>query len=347
MHYLITTGCSIAVAASLCLGGPADQRGKQAPANPSGSQVSGADSADRDTEALPTAEELLKALQRQRPVNEVIPPASSAENGGQPAQRMLWPEGSAVVSRPGWLVEDGLWWRFVFDPPDGEPPTRLLPNAGLEVMIRTATGSQLPVKYVVSGEMTVFGDENYLLIRVVRRSTGTSRQTVRPEGIESGTGSTKEQTVGPEQERSSATRAGDVLSVDPPVEDVLAALKQQEPGEDMMEPLELRGEDRLDSYATAARRLIPDGSALVQRPGRVVHEGQWWTLVFESDHPDHPEPPMKLLPNKSVEMMLEASKRQAGGLVFLVSGEVAVFWGENFLLPRVAMLRADPGNLRR
>jgi hypothetical protein len=293
------------------------------------------DPADQDPEDQPTAEELLKALQRHRPSNEVIPPASSADNGGQPAQRLLWPEGSVVVNRAGWLVEHEPWWRFVFDPPDGEPPTRLLPNAGLEVMTRTAAG------------MTVFEDENYLLVRAVRRSAGTGRQIVGPEGIESGTAATGEQRIPPEQEDSATTPAGDVLSGDAPVEDVLAALKQQEPGEDMMELLGSRGEDRLDSFATASRRLIPDGSPLVQRPGRVVHEGQWWTFVFESDHPDHPEPPMRLLPNKSVEMMLGASKRQAGGLVFLVSGEVTVFRGDNFLLPRAAMLRADAGNLRR
>ena len=347
MHRLITTACSVTVAAGVCLAEPADQRRQQPPDNAAGFQVSGMDAADKAAEDQPTAEELLKALQRHRPANEVIPPASSAENVGQPVQRMLWPEGSAVVNRAGWLTERGPWSRFVFDPSDGEPPIRLLPNAGLEVMTRTAAGSGAPVKFVVSGEMTVFEDENYLLVRVVRRSAGADRQIVGPEGVKNETGFTEKRTTQPEQEDSDTAPVGNAFSGDAPVEDVLAVLKQQEPGEDVLEPLESSGEDRLDSYPAAARRLIPDGSPLVQRPGRLVHEGQWWTFVFESDHPDHPEPPMKLLPNKSVEMMLGASKRQAGELVFLVSGEATVFRGENFLLPRVVMLRADSGNLRR
>lgn len=346
MQHLITV-CSVTVAAGVCLAEPPDRRPQQAPDSAAGFQVSGVDAADQAPEDQPTAEELLKALQRYRPANEVIPPASSAENVGQPAQRMLWPEGSAVVNRAGWLIEHRSWSRFVFAPPDGEPPIRLLPNAGLEVMTRTAAGSQSPVKFAVSGEMTVFEGENYLLVRVVRRSAGTDRQIVGPEGVESETGPTEKPTLQPGQEDSDAAPVGDALSGDVPVEDVLAVLKQQEPGEDVLEPLESSAEDRLDSYPAAARRLIPDGSPLVQRPGRLAHEGQWWTFVFESDHPDHPEPPMKLLPNKSVEMMVGVLKCQAGGLVFLVSGEVTVFRGENFLLSRVAVLRADSGNLRR
>jgi hypothetical protein len=69
--------------------------------------------------------------------------------------------------------------------------------------------------------------------------------------------------------------------------------------------------------------------------------------VFESDHPEYPEPPMKLLPNQSVELMLRASARGGGGLVFVVSGEVTLFEGENYLLPRVAMRRIDTGNTRK
>jgi hypothetical protein len=69
--------------------------------------------------------------------------------------------------------------------------------------------------------------------------------------------------------------------------------------------------------------------------------------VFESDHPDRPEPPIKLLPNKSLEFMVRTSERESIGLVFLVSGEATVFQGENYLLSRVAMQRIDTGNLRR
>ena len=111
--------------------------------------------------------------------------------------------------------------------------------------------------------------------------------------------------------------------------------------------------------------------------GTATDGGPWWTFVFESDHPDHPELPMKLLPNKNVELMVQTFSAgdtpdegddglaaggtltagrmlasgellAAGGTqVFVVSGEVTAFRGENYLLPRVAMRMTDTGNLRK
>jgi hypothetical protein len=70
-------------------------------------------------------------------------------------------------------------------------------------------------------------------------------------------------------------------------------------------------------------------------------------FVFESDHPDYPEPPMQLLPNKNVELMVASSNRGTTGLVFVVSGEVTVFDSKNHLLPRLARRTAYTANLRR
>jgi hypothetical protein len=92
--------------------------------------------------------------------------------------------------------------------------------------------------------------------------------------------------------------------------------------------------------------MLPDGAALVDRPGRLMDEGRWWIFVFESDDPEYPEPPMRLLQNQNVQLMVEASEQGDHGLVFVVSGEVTVFNGENYLLPRVVMRRIDSGNLR-
>jgi len=45
--------------------------------------------------------------------------------------------------------------------------------------------------------------------------------------------------------------------------------------------------------------------------------------------------------------MVKESQHRSGGVVFTVSGEVTLFEGENYLLPRVTTRRADTGNLRR
>ena len=71
-------------------------------------------------------------------------------------------------------------------------------------------------------------------------------------------------------------------------------------------------------------------------------------VAFESDDADCPQPPMKLLPNLNVENMVRAVEEEGQtGLVFLVSGEVTAFLGENYLLPRAALRRIDAGNLRQ
>ncbi len=56
---------------------------------------------------------------------------------------------------------------------------------------------------------------------------------------------------------------------------------------------------------------------------------------------------MKLLPNRNVELMAHALEEAGSDMVFLVSGEVTAFSGENYLLPRVVMRRTDSGNLRK
>ena len=54
-------------------------------------------------------------------------------------------------------------------------------------------------------------------------------------------------------------------------------------------------EPRFRRAATAGNPVLPDGSPLVDRPGRLMPEGEWWTFVFESDHPDYPEPDLRVL----------------------------------------------------
>jgi len=99
--------------------------------------------------------------------------------------------------------------------------------------------------------------------------------------------------------------------------------------------------------ALSAKLVLPEGIPIVSRPGRLVWQDGWWMFRFESDHPDHPELPLKVLPNQSLELMVSATKHGPTGLVFLVFGEVTAFKGQNYLLTRKAMRRIDAGNLTR
>jgi len=268
---------------------------------------------------IATAEEVLETLRRRRPVPEVVPPASAAVKKPTGAPRVLFPEGSPLVGREGRLTYEDPWWKFESDETSNEPPIKLLHNVVLEVMVRTAGGGQA-LTFAVSGEMTVFEGENYLLPQVALRA---------PEGAL-------------RAEAPTHPTASDAAP-----EDVLQILQKQRPQREAMPVESLSHSDKGGSGFGSGVAAMPDGAPLANRAGRLVREGGWWTFLFESDHPDHPEPPMRLMPNMTLEMMVKAAAAGGNGTVFIVSGEVTLFHGRNYLLPRMALRRIDAGNLHR
>jgi len=92
---------------------------------------------------------------------------------------------------------------------------------------------------------------------------------------------------------------------------------------------------------------MPDGFFLVDRTGRLVQDGPWWTIAFVGDNnPESaPDPPLKLLPNQMLERAVREVQGGAVGVQFVVSGEVTDFMGENYLLLRKLMRKRDMGNL--
>ena len=279
---------------------------------------------EQDAAERPTAEDVLAELQKKRPLNEVIPPASAAARGPAKVARRILPDGSSLIDRRGRLEYRPPWWVFLDESESVEQPLKLLAGAILEKMVRTTIGTDASVSFIVSGELTVYRGENYFLPRVAMRATATAPA------------------VNNQSERVDST-----LSADATADEVFEALSQERPRQEILPPKDPTPGDRPVGAPSAGHPAIPDGFPLINRPGRIVRDGLLWTFVFESDHPDHPEPPMKLLPNLNVELMVTAAERDSGGLVFVVSGEVTAFGAENFLLARVAMRRIALGNLRK
>ncbi|MCH7885929.1 MAG: hypothetical protein IIC01_11870 [Planctomycetes bacterium] len=275
-----------------------------------------------------TAEELLRELQRRRPVNTVIPPSGARDRASVSSEPKLWPEGWTVLDHPGRLERVGAWWVFHFQDNKAGGSLKILPNASLEVMAHIQADSENADSFTVSGEMTVFGGENYLLVRTARRRTAASPSPAVTEA-----------------ESSTAPEAP--IAADASVEDVLAVMEAQQPVDALLaaEGLMPSHDDAKKGYAARASRI--DGSPIVSRLGRVVPQGDWWAFRFESTHGDAPDQPIKLLPSKNTERMVQARERENVGLVFVVSGEVTAFEGENFLLPRLAVQRINLGNLRK
>ncbi len=332
---LMTTGWATVVVLNVLFAQSPDQAESSVTRDPPASLTPTASQDNADTER-PTAVDILEALRQQRPFNEVIWPTGVVGSPAASHQELL-PEGSVVVDRTGHLRRDNTMWVFVSDPAEGEPPIKLLPNTTLEVMVGTIGSNESPIRFVVSGEVTTFDNQNYLLVHLARRAVEPEDPAVKPAVAE------------PDEGKQAAVEVENQPDVEPTADQIVAMLKEQKPMEELM-PLDapLPSPDA-SSYSTngVARTLVPEGAPLVNRPGRLLRQGQWWTFAFEADHVDHPEPPMRILPNQNLELMVQASQRGSAGLVFVVSAEATVFLGENYLLPRVATRRIEAGNFRK
>lgn len=269
----------------------------------------------------PTAEEVLQALRNQRPQNRVIEPASALERVGKPVtQEPLYPEGASVVDSTGRVVRGERFWILLPDTPDESgtlpAPIKLLPNAVLEGIVAASKNATNSPSFKISGEMTVHDNQNYLLARVSTRATAP-RQT-KP------------------------SRVTPSVATDASTDDIFSAFGAVEAGPSTM-PLRAARE----TLAGGSVVVLPDGTPLIRRPGRIIRDGDWWTFVFESSSAESFEQPLRLLPNKNLELMVSASQGSTSGVVLIVSGEVTAFKQRNYLLVRAATRRINAGNLRK
>lgn len=285
----------------------------------------------------PTAEDVLKALQRRRPMNEVIPPVGVTFSQLKKNERKLLPEGWTIIDRTGRLEKQKNWWTFVYEPKLGDQPIKVIPNAKLEQMVRTAVHSDQIEIFTISGEVTVYQDENYLLIRMAMRPPPVEKIQTAAVLEEEQPDTVQKETPGKSKD----------ITIESSVEDVLSKMKKLKPDQSMIElpSPQLRYEKLQETVQE--RTMMADGSSFIRRAGRLYQQGGWWMFTPESDHPDYPELPMRLLPNKNTDLMATAWKQNSIGLVYIVSGEITLFQGENYLLPLVAVRRIESVNLRK
>jgi hypothetical protein len=110
------------------------------------------------------------------------PPQVLSPAGGTPAKTIsgqkLLPEGHYIADRRGRLVKGEAYWTFVFES-DGkamaDPPVKILPNRWLEKMESDVTASHQAIVFQISGEVTTYHGENYLLLRKVLIERETSK----------------------------------------------------------------------------------------------------------------------------------------------------------------------------
>lgn len=98
---------------------------------------------------------------------------------------------------------------------------------------------------------------------------------------------------------------------------------------------------------SGSRGLLREGQYLNGIAGRLEREGPWWTFVFESDSPEMPQSPIRLLPNQKLENMTRAVEASTESIVFEISGELTLFASQNYLLVRKSLRHRSPANLSK
>ena len=68
-------------------------------------------------------------------------------------------------------------------------------------------------------------------------------------------------------------------------------------------------------------------------------------FVFDADSQHAPEPPMILQPCRLLQSMEDIVQQRGDTVVFVLSGQVHVYRGANYLLPTLMRIAIDRGNL--
>lgn len=99
----------------------------------------------------------------------------------------------------------------------------------------------------------------------------------------------------------------------------------------------------------AASALRREGQFVINQRGRMTPTlagGIQWLFTFEADAAGLADPPMFLMPCRYLEDMERIVEQQGDNAVFIISGQVFVYRGSNYLLPTLMRHAPDRGNLK-
>lgn len=311
-----------------------------------------------------------------------LDPAVLGPPPGQPAAP-LRREGDFIIERTGGVTTTGVGLsviRFDQDPthPDAValPPMVLQPCQRLESMLAALHQQGDRVRFTLTGQVHVYHGVNYLLPTEI---SGYSTVEPEPEPESKTEAAPQPGADAPPADAATDGTAADTSDVPAPeapeTPDINAA-PDADPA-DLMNAMSAALDDKPRptrsprapagpaGSAPNARRgpalpptaddgephapLRREGEFILQRAGRVIRssDAQSVLFAFEADggEGDNADPPMVLLPCRLLERMERITTRRGDAQVFMLSGRVYTFQGENYLLPTVMKLRIDDGNL--
>lgn len=260
------------------------------------------------------------------------------------------PEGYVLAARPATFVRDeaGLVAHPVVGADDRVvPPLRLLPNQQLEMLEAVLGALPENATLLLTGRVTEFKGDNYLLVQHLD-------QQIEPAAPEPQTRLTPDE---PPEDVGPAGEHGTPVETEPSAEEILRKLMEQQARREVVLPPEVyaaenaAGPDAATQDSDAMTGSAADAAwaaetMLIDRVGRILPDGHSWVFVFE-DIGDRPaNKPVPLLPGRLLESAIQMSQNGTRPAVFIVSGEITLYKGNNHLLLRKLLVRRDLGNIR-
>lgn len=242
------------------------------------------------------------------------------------------PEGFVVVERPGHVLMAPSGHRvFVIDKDRREPgegPMLLLPCRTLSRMDASLQGAP-GVGAVVSGLVYDYAGRNYLLPTSFHLMAMHDAEPETP----------PEPAVEPEPTGAASASAAD----DPEIAELFAELDDARSGTPNIVPpppvVEANNALEPDATPSAGVGLIPDGTPITRRRGRLVRlTGGEWAIRFDNDldlGASDVDTPLTVMPCLLLERMEKLAFDRGDGLELLVSGRVYSYGERRYLLPTI------------
>lgn len=265
-------------------------------------------------------------------------------------QAPLLPGGSFVREAEGRLDRNapGQPWTFTIRSGEADQVLTLLPSHLLEeIEVETADRAGQSINFILSGQVLLYRNRNYLILEHVEMETGHAQRPgsqptpdtpVNPPSTEQGAENQGPDEVdddpwGDEPDDFSMGDQGDSVAA-------IVAQLQQDVG-----PLK-QSVDRSDELQTAAKGA-EEGNLLVSRRGRITRSnGGAWIVVFDADSRGLREPPMVLLPSTTLRSMEYWARATGMNRPVLISGQVYTYRGQHFLLPTAWRSPIERPNLK-
>lgn len=289
-------------------------------------------------------------------------------------------EGEALRKRDGRLLPTGERGYAVIlldadpDAGDDKPIAMVVaPCMTLESMERLLEDRGDNLRFTITGQVHTYRGVNYLLPTSQPKPwliADESGEQLVSEPAESSQPSEERESPEPAQAEDATADGQTDEAATPSADDVLKQLlEQKREGPTPNAEASAEGDDDADasdaSSGPAMPRLASDplllgldtdqplaelkdeGQLIIARTGRMIRsaDGSQALFVLDADGPGAPEPPMILQACKLLETMEKTVHQQGENVPFVITGQVFMYRGANYLLPSIVKREFDRGNL--